>query len=151
MFPVGLRWIRAYAIAASVIGVLFLTIGMLSIWAVYSETSGTTRLQATVTAVQPPVNSTDSVHLAVKTTDGRVYRVATSSEDTSDFSSSERTAILVKKGQEPVQDAGSGRYTGSLVLVVGGLVPLSVGIALWRTRGRLARAPRKGAVSTPLT
>ena len=151
MFPHTPRWIRSYALTAGVIGAFFVTLGLLSTVGEFAQTSGTVRLQGTVKAVQAPVNSTASVHLLVQTADGhRVLRVVTTSGDPSDFAPGERTAILVKQGQEPFQDEGSGRYTSSLVTTGAGLPPLLVGIGLWRSRERLARKPMNvSTVATP--
>ncbi|GAA1984648.1 hypothetical protein GCM10009817_27600 [Terrabacter lapilli] len=133
------KWGRAYAISALSIGLLFMTLGLLSTWAVFAGTSGTTRLPGVVQTVQAQANSSDSVHLLVKTDDGHVVRHAASTEVASDYSPGERVAVLVKSGQEPILDDGSGRYTGSLITLAAGIVPLMVGIILRRSRDRLGR------------
>lgn len=74
MFPSTPNWVRAYAIAALAVGLLFVTVGLLSTWAVHAGTSGTTRLPGVVQTVQPQTGSTASVHLLVKSDDGRSCR-----------------------------------------------------------------------------
>lgn len=139
MFPRTSGWLRALATTSLAIGSLFLTLGLISVWGTYEESLGATRLTGTVTSVQPPATSTDSVHLMVKTPGRGSFRVATLSEVASDFSRGKRAAILIKRGQEPVLD--DSRYTGGLVAAGAGVVPLVVGIVLWRSRGRLLRKP----------
>lgn len=142
MFPSTPKWVRAYAVCALGIGLLFVTLGLLSTLAVYAGTSGTTRVPAVIQTVQPQADSTDSVHLLVKPDNGHgVLRAAASSEVAGDYAPGERVAVLVKSGQEPMLDDGSGRYTGSLVALAGGIVPLVVGITLWRSRNRLRGKP----------
>jgi hypothetical protein len=121
------------------LGSIFLTLGLLSLLGTYEESSGAMRLTGTVTSVQPPASSTDSVHLMVKTSGRGSFRVATLSAAASDFFPGEVAAILVKRGQEPVLD--DTRYTGSLVAAGAGAVPLVAGIILWRSRERLLRKP----------
>lgn len=98
--------------------------GLLSVLAVYADTSGTVQVPGTITKVLPPVNSVDSVHLVVPTTDGHgVRRVGTASEDGADFSIGQPVTVLVKGGQESELDDGSGRYTASLVAIVAAAPP----------------------------
>jgi hypothetical protein len=136
-------WIKATAISALAIGVIFLALGILSVLAVYTDTSGAVQVPGTISRVVPPVDSVDSVHLVVQTNDGHgVLRVGTSSEDGADFLIGQPVTVLVKGGQEPELDDGSGRYTGSMVAIVGAVPPLIAGFALWRSRDRLARTPQ---------
>jgi hypothetical protein len=120
-------------------GSLFLTLGLTSLWFTHEQSSGATRLTGTVKSVEPPASSTDSVHLVVETAGRGSFRVVTLSAVSSDFSPGERAAILIKSGQEPVLD--DTRYTGGFVAAGAGVVPLVVGIVLWRSRERLVRKP----------
>lgn len=143
VFPRQMGWIKAMAIGFITIGVFFLALGLLSVLAVYAETSGAVQVPGTITKVLPPENSVDSLHLVVQTTTGHgLVRVVTSSEDPADFSVGQTVTLLIKGGQEEGLDDGSGRYTGSLVAVLAGVPPLIAGIAFWRSRHRLARNPQ---------
>ena len=143
MFPRRMWWIKAMAIGSITTGLFFLTLGLLSVLAVYAENSGAAQVPGTITKVLPPESSVDSVHLVVQTTTGHgVLRVLTSSEDPADFSVGQTVTLLIRGGQETGLDDGSERYTGSLVAVLASLPPLIAGIACWRSRHRLARNPQ---------
>jgi hypothetical protein len=135
-------YFKLMSVVAVAIGLFFLAVGLLGVWAVYATTSGTSQVRGRIATVLPPESSDGSVHLLVHMTEGpTIARVATNSEDPADFSSGEPVTVLVKHGQTPQLDDGSGRYTGDLVAVAGGVVPLLAGIALWRALKRVGRTP----------
>lgn len=153
MFPRTSSWVRAAAVVFGIIGFLFLTLGLLSGWAVYAGTTGSTRVVGRIMTVVPPTNSTDSVHLLVRIVGTpSPLRVTTSSEDPHDYAIGNTAAVLIKADQDPALDDGSGRYTGSLVAAGGGLIALIVGLILWRNRGRLVpQSPAQPDAPPPMT
>lgn len=124
------------------IGLSFMALGLLGLSVTYIDTSGAIEVPGQIVAVAPPRRSVESVHVLVRTSDARVAVWAgTSSDKIGDFSVGQSVTLLVKPGHEAEVGVGSGRYTGGLVAIIGGLVPFMVGYVLWRSREREAPQP----------
>lgn len=141
VIPPRAPWqIKAAAVPAIAVGLFFVTVGLIGLPAMYLDTSGAAQVAGRIATVVPPADSADSVHLLVRISDGHgIMRALTSSEDPADFTPGQPVTLLVKAGQDAELDEGAGRYTGSLVAIVGGVFPLTAGIGLWRSHDRRAR------------